>query len=205
MSTRDEESSKYLKETLKLRKRPPVTRQDVEEFVSAPGADPDAVERVRARFVEKSFLAVHRKPVRQIMEMRVPPFGEWFAEVRRKARLPRKQIARVLKQESAFIEQLESGEKPPWEFSAEVVAALVKLYRVHIDVVESLIRNVEGAMLPPDLPPTRRAETAGDIMQTYMTDRFGGARPEFRPEVAQWLSELRAALQRLQATNLLSY
>lgn len=205
MSTRDEDSSKYLKETLRLRRRPPVTRQDVEEFLSAPGADPEAVERVRARFVEKSFLAVHRKPVRQIMDMVAPSFGEWFAAVRRKARLPRKQIARVLKQEPALIEQLESGETPPWEFSAETVAALVKLYRVHIDAVESLIRHTKGATLPLDLPPASRAESSGDVVQRYMIDRFGGARPEFRPEVARWLNELRAALQRLQATDLLTY
>ena len=205
MSTRDEESSKYLKEVLRLRGRPPVTRRDVEEFVSAPGADSEAVGRVRASFVEKSFLAVHRKPVRQIMDMTAPPFGEWVAAARRKARLPRKQIARVLEQEPAFIEQIESGEKPPWEFSAEAVAALVKLYRVHIDAVESLIRNTEGATLPLDLPPAARAETGGDVMQTRMLERLGSASPEFTPEVARWLKELRAVLQRLQASDLLSY
>lgn len=204
MSTRDEDFSKQLKETLRLKRRPPVTRQDIEEFLSAPGADSETVERVRARSVEKSFRALHRKPVMQIMGMHAPAFGEWIAATRRKARLPLKQIARVLKQEPAFIEQLESGETAPWQIDAETVAALVKLYRAHIDVVERLIRHTEGAMLSTSLPPTTRTEPRTDGMQTYMIDRFS-SRSEFRPEVAQWLSELRAALQRLQATDLLSY
>jgi transcriptional regulator with XRE-family HTH domain len=204
MSTRDEEFSQLLRASLRLKKRPPATDADVEEFLSTPDDDPESVERVRAHFVEESFLRIHRKPVRQIMDVHVPSFGQWAAEARRKTHLPRKQIARVLKQEPAFVERLESGETPPWQCDAGAVAALVKLYRLHINAVESLIRNTEGSLLPPAPPPAVRPEPRAEGMQTYMLDRPGGQR-EFRPEVARWLSDLRAALQRLQATDLLSF
>src|SRR5205085_9792181 len=129
----------------------------------------------------------------------LPSFGEWIAEARRKTRLPRRSIARVLQQEPAFVEQLESGASPPWQFDAAAVAALVKLYRLHIDGVESLIRNTKGAELPPVSPA--RLEPRGDMARATL--EHPGGRSEFMPEVAQWLSELRAALERLQATDLL--
>ena len=204
MSTRDEEFSKLLKEALRLKKRPPVTEQVVDEFLSTPDDDPGAVERVRALTVEKSFRSVHRRPVRQIMVMSVHSFGEWIAAVREKTHLPVQQVARVLKQEPGFMERLESGETPPWRCDPDTVAALVKLYRVHIDAVESLLRITEGALLPYVPPTTARTDIRAEGMQPYMRDLSGGRR-ELRPEVAQWLSDLRAALQRLQATDLLSF
>lgn len=204
MSTRDEEFSRLLREALRLKKRPPITEADVEEFLSEPDDDSESVERVRTLFVEKSFLRIHSRPVRQIMDMGVPSFGQWITEARRETRLPRKQIARVLKQEPSFIERLESGETPPWQCDADDVAALVKLYRLHINAVESLIRHTEGSLLPLAPPPAIRPEPRAEGMQTYMLDRSGGER-KFRPEVAQWLSDLRTALKRLQATNLLSF
>ena len=205
MSTRDEEFSELLREALRLEKRPPVTEADVEEFLSAPGDDdPEAVERVRALAVEKSFLLIHRRPVRHIADFPTPSFGAWITSARKKTRLPPQQIAKVLKQEPAFMERLENGETPPWRCDADTVAALIKLYRVHINAVERLIRNTDGSHLP--LPPmaTSRSEPRADGMQTYMLDRSGGG-PELRPEVVQWLNDLRAALQRLRATELLRY
>jgi transcriptional regulator with XRE-family HTH domain len=206
VSTRDEEFSELLREALRLEKRAPVTEADVEEFLSAPGDDdPESVERVRALAVERAFLLVHRRPVRQILDFPSPSFGAWITAARKKARLPRRQVAMVLKQDPGFMERLESGETPPWHCDADTVAALVKLYRVNINAVERLIRSTDGSELPP-APPPSRVEPRGDGMQTYMVDRSGGyPNPELRPEVVQWLSELRAALKRLRATDLLRY
>jgi transcriptional regulator with XRE-family HTH domain len=200
MSMSDEEFSKILKDSLSLKKRPPVTKKDVEEFLSTPDSDMETVERVRARFVEKAFLSIHRKPVKQIMDLRMPSFSKWIAEARQKAHLTRKEIDRVLGQNTAFVERLESGTPPPWKFDADAVAGLVQLYRVHFAVVEYLIRNTEGSTLPPTPPPTSRAEHRAEGRALLV--EFGD-RPEFKPEVARWLGELRAALERRQAAHLL--
>lgn len=202
MSMSDDEVTQLLRKALRLRKRPPVTDEEVEALLSAPPAPPGTAERVRARFVEKAFLERNPEPAR-FREGGISPFGDLIAGMRKDALVTLREASAVLNQEPPFLSRLENGDVLPWLVDAEEVAGLLKLYRLHMDAVESSISIILESRLPFK-PPPPRVDRRGDFSEAFMEDRFGGGRPELRPEVVKWLADLRKALERLDATDLLN-
>lgn len=202
MSMGDDEVTQLLREALRLRKRPPVTDEEVEALLSAPPAPPGTAERVRARFVEKAFLERNPEPAR-FRDRSIPIFDILIAEMRKEAHVTLREASAVLGLEPSTLSRLEGYELLPWHVDADEVARLLKLYRLHFDAAESSISLIPESRLPFE-PPPPRLERRGDLSSAFLEDRRGSGGPTLKPEVSEWLADLRKALVRLDATDLLN-
>ncbi|HEV2800370.1 MAG TPA: helix-turn-helix domain-containing protein [Pyrinomonadaceae bacterium] len=200
MSMSEDEVSRLLSRALRLRKRSPLTDEEVEAFFSAPDSPPEVVERLRAGFVEKAFREKHPEPAR-FQDRSIPLFGILIAEMRNEARVTLREASAVLSIAPSTFGRLEGGELLPWLVDADEVARLLKLYRLHFDAAESSISRDPESWLP--FKPLPRVERRGDLTSAFLDDRHGG-NPEPKPEVVKWLADLRKALERLDASDLLN-
>lgn len=201
MSSSDDEVTQLLRKALRLRKRPPVTDEEVEALLSAPPAPPGTAERVRERFVRKAFQEKHPTPAR-FCETIISPFWTLISELRKDALVTRREVSDVLGLDPSLLDRLEGGEVLPWLVDAETVAGLLKLYRLHFTAAERSISAIPESRLPLE-PPPPRVERRGDFSRAFMEDRGGGS-PGLKPEVVEWLADLREALAHLDADDLLN-
>lgn len=196
----EEEFEQFVRYALRPRKPLEVSDEEIREFLAPdPDIPPGAVEGVRALFLDKVFHKLHPRPVWQVQDNQ--RFSPWFKAVRRSARLPLEEISAAIEETPSFMEQLESGEIPPWHLNPDSVARLMIVYRVHFMAIERLVRNAEGATaaIPPLLDGERHAQDG----IAAMLGKQGDTR--LVDEAARWLLRLREVLQSRRARSLLEF
>jgi transcriptional regulator with XRE-family HTH domain len=179
----------YLKNQRKLADQP-LTSEDIDAFLSTPAlAPPGAVERMRARFVEKVLANLHPEPVRHLDK----PFGQWLKLTREKARLTQEMIAAVLNKDRAFIEQLEKGTLSLCDIHPDDRVNLLNLFRVHSEAVSELFDS---------LFPNRR-DTSILGFGGVSVNPAAAAQRQARMRFAKCLDEIKSEMKRRQLTHLL--
>jgi transcriptional regulator with XRE-family HTH domain len=117
----------------------PLTDQLVDAFLTSPAqASVRSGGRVMNLFVRKVLEDLHKEPVR---EVEAEPFGRWLETVRRKARLAISDIAAAIGKDASYVERLESGGIWPWASDPYDIAAVISLFRLHIDAATALIQK----------------------------------------------------------------
>jgi transcriptional regulator with XRE-family HTH domain len=170
----------------------------------------DVVERMRARFVRKVFSELNPEPVKVIPQRR--SFGRWIEALRKSANLSRTEVAAALGKDEPFLERIESGDAPPWTFSADDIAHIVQLFRLHIDAVVQLIQNtVAGNKGRVTDPVSARARGRHSPGAKGLPGRAIGDRRRDHNDnpvgldqtINSWIAELRSCLERRDAIDLL--
>jgi hypothetical protein len=196
----DEEFEQLVGSALRPRKPPEITDEGVADLLAPhPEHPPGTLGKVRANFLGKVFRKYHPEIIWQVPSD--PQFGPWFRGLRENVRLPVGEIAAAIEEPRSFFETLEQDEVEPWRLDPDGVAKLMILYRVHFYAVEALVKQAEGATIPPP-PPQHETRPAASDTRALMIDR-GGPSVQLTPEAARWLEALRDALRRRKARGLL--
>jgi hypothetical protein len=188
----DTKLEKLLKEALLSRDRPPLTDEEVEEFLSSTESrdpDPLTVEQSEGQFAERVFGREHEQPIRRVKGK--PGFGEWIKGLRNDALVPRRAVASAIGKDLLFINQLESGVVLPWDLPAIDVARLIKLYRIHFEAVWNLVTRLTAEEHPV---------ATSNTDQPLQPSAGCGTPPQ---DVLKWLTDLSESLRQLGATDLL--
>jgi transcriptional regulator with XRE-family HTH domain len=207
----DQKFLRLFRESLRSEEGPELTDEVVDALLELPSSmSADAVESMRARFVRKVFSELHPEPVKVIPRKR--PFGLWIEAIRKSANLSRTEVAAALGKDEPFLERIESGDAPPWTFSADDIASIVQLFRLHIDAVVQLIQNTvagnKGRIADPvsartrgrHTPEAKRlpGRTTGDRRRDHNDNPI-----ELDQTINSWIAELRSGLERRDAIDLL--
>jgi transcriptional regulator with XRE-family HTH domain len=194
----DEEFEQFVRHALRPRKTPEVSEEEIREFLAPdPDISPGDIEEVRARFIGNVFRKLHPKPLWEVGHGE--QFGPWFRAVRKSTRLPLEEIAAAIGESASFMEQLESGESPPWQLDHDSVARLMILYRVNIQAVKTLVQNAEEAKVSVTPSPSERRNSQVDIAAMIVPQ----SGTELIDDAKYWLYQLYEAIRRRGKAKLL--
>jgi hypothetical protein len=146
---KDAEIKELLKDMFQSEEAPPVTDVEVDAFLALNREEESSaefVERARADFAKKVFSQVYKQPIRRAE--RAPTFGKWIKGLRERARVGRMAAAFAIRQDTLFIDRLESGKLLPWKLPAANTALLMNVYRIHYQAVRNLITELTAERLP---------------------------------------------------------
>jgi hypothetical protein len=144
----NKEIQKLLTEAYLSDESPPLTDEDVNLILSLPVEEgpSEELERARGEFAAKILRREYKTP-----QQRVKPglnFGEWLQSIREGAGINPKAVAACLEVDETFVRDLESPESPPWNFSPDIIARVIVLFRIHFNAIESLSRRVHASTQP---------------------------------------------------------
>jgi transcriptional regulator with XRE-family HTH domain len=211
----EKELLELLRESLVSEKSAPLTDAEADALLSAPvKQSPVNIKRLRKGVVERILSDLYQEPVREIG--RRITFGRWIQQARKAARLSLDAVAPAIGKDTSFIERIEDEEVLPWALTANSVADVVILFRIHIDAVEQLLSNSYAAdrerqfsRMSPWGQGHQSAVRAGLMFpgrsesSREETKSSDSGSPPLDPDVQQFLDKLRRVLERRQATHLL--
>jgi ribosome-binding protein aMBF1 (putative translation factor) len=211
----EKELLELLRESLVSEKSAPLTDAEADARLSAPvKQSPVNIKRLRKGVVERILSDLHQEPVREIG--RRITFGQWIQQARKAARLSHDAAGIAIGKDPSFIQRIEDEEVLPWALTANSIADMVILFRIHIDAVEQLLSNsyaadrerqlsrmfpqmegqysgVRGALILPGHSESSDEETKSSDSDTLPMDE----------DLLLFLNKLRRILERRQATHLL--
>lgn len=183
----NDEIIKLLKEMFQSEEAPPLTDVEVDAFLALNKEEKSSaefIEKARGRLAEKMFARAYSKPVRSVKGART--FGQWIKGLREQARVGRMAAAFAVRQDTSFIDRLESGSLLPWKLPADDTALLMKVYRIHYEAVSYLIRALTAVKQPGLML----------FNQGSSTSRIDAGPGEPPLEIVIWLNQLRRILEK---------
>lgn len=180
-------------------------------FLAAPAeCSPERTQRIGTLFAQKLFQEIHQEPVRSLGAKW--PFHRWLESMRTSVRLTRDDIALALNKDTEFVERLENGDRPPWEFKVKDIGDVICLFRIHMNAVAELIANsvsLEGfrglRTVSARSHQGRILRTRGDstkrALDLYVARNASPVKPS--AEVERWLADLRRELENRHIQDLL--
>jgi transcriptional regulator with XRE-family HTH domain len=206
----DEEFDEMLHELFSSDHSPELTDSVVDAFLASPAKAPkQSGDRVIILFATRVLADFHKQPIRHVEPQ---TFATWIQGIRKLARLEIRDIATAVGKDFTYVERLETGLTLPWNLKPEDIACFVRLFRLHMNAMRSLIQksfdvsstNTSGA------PAARahrgkmtaeRGEATNRALQMLLAHNT--TPKPLDNSVGEWLSNVQMQLERWQASELI--
>ena len=189
---------------------PPLTDAVVDAYLNTCNEYPlERIKVMRARFVDKALVDLHKTPVKEIKEQ--ISFGRWIKETRKKAYLTQEDISNKLHNDIDFINSIESNSVLPWQSNTENIANLVILFRIHFIAIVELFRssfaisqNQNSFGISARTNKMEDKTKAQDAIKKALEIHYASKDIELSDEVKDFLNLLKKELERKGALNLIT-
>jgi hypothetical protein len=215
----EDQATVALKRVLRSEYAPPMSESVIDTFLSLPQPyPPEEVEDMHKDFIEKLFADVQPKGVRHLEQ--ILPFERLLEISIDATRTGPQDVGHFIGKDASYVRQLIKGEVLLYEMPVRNAALLVKLLRIHYELVPLLIRasiavrrghaKMQKAFKEAlkkkgkNIALRMKGQEGPDIeLDTDLHYASLAGEIELSKEIESWMNNLRAELKQLGATDLL--